>query len=404
MILKLSWNKIIDLLLNASENLVLIMPSIQEEWVEVIKKNEYLKEKLRILVCIDNSEKVIRDGYGGVQSIEELKKLGANIKECDGLRIGFLASDSEIYCIFMESRIIAGDPEGYNALKLNLETGRGIMLHFFPELIYVEQENPIEVIATTLQTEKVEKIKEALIKYPVENPDLKRKINTYRTHFQYADIHFEGGGVQSKTITIPKDALPFKDANLKDRMKTRFNLFTKEDTDKWNKLDEIDTMIKAVRKEFLTTCKYKRGRNIIDKSKKEAFLKKVEEIKKAVEEKKKDLTDDIQRAINKSEDVLTKELTDFFETNPPEKIKDIKDAVLRKRQIEKIIQEILLKTKIPSATDLIDKMVIETEYAEFTEEDLNDEEFLKWFKEKKLLTKETENEIASFKNAFEVKL
>jgi hypothetical protein len=247
-------------------------------------------------------------------------------------------------------------------------------------------------------------VKEAIKINPPEEPDLKRKINTYRTHFQYAEIHFEGGGIQTKTITIPKDALPFKDAGLKDRMKTRFNLFSKEDTEKWNKIDEIDTMIKAIRKDFLTPCKYKRGRNIIKKSKKEAFIHKAEEIKKAVVDKKMELTDEIQRAINKSEDVLTNELTNFFEINPPDEFLKINDPELRKRQISKMIQEILFKTKIPSASTLINKMVIETEYAEFTEEDLSDEKFLAWFKEKDLLSEEAETEIASFENAFKTRI
>ena len=117
-----------------------------------------------------------------------------------------------------------------------------------------------------------------------------------------------------------------------------------------------------------------------------------------------ELTDEIQKAINKSEDVLTIELTNFFEINPPDEIFKINDPELRKRQISKMIQEILFKTKIPSASSMINKIVIETEYAEFTEEDLSDEKFLAWFKEKDLLSEEAETEIASFENAFKTRV
>lgn len=392
---KITWPKIVDMLHSAQNEVFLIMPSIHEEWIDTLKANPNINS-LQLYACIDNSDKVIRNGYGSISSIDSLIALNAIVTECQGLKISFISADNEAYFLFLESRIIAGDPEGFNAVEVQPQNATEFIHKFFkgPDTV-VE-----EIVSEPLNKETHLKVKEAIKANPPEEPDLRRKINTYRTNFQYAEIHFEGGGIQSKTITIPKDALPFKDADLKDRMKTRFNLFSKEDTDEWNKIDEIDTMIKAIRKKFLNPCKYKRGRNIIEKSKKDAFIRKAEEIKKTVEEKKKELTDDIQRAINKSEDVLTKELTSFFNINTPEKILEIKDAELRNRQISKMIQEIILKTKIPSAIDLINKMVIETEYAEFTEEDLSDDKFLAWFNEKELLTIETENEIASFENAF----
>ncbi|MFM2192210.1 MAG: hypothetical protein RLZZ118_1167 [Bacteroidota bacterium] len=395
MIRELTWSNIVEMLHSAKNEVFLIMPSIHEEWIETLKSNPNI-ENLQVFACIDNSEMVIRNGYGSINSIDSLIQLKAIVTECPGLRISFISVDDESFFLFLESRIIAGDPEGYNAVEVHPQEASEFIHKFFKAPY-----NEIQVLVSEpLHLETHSMVKEAIKINPPEEPDLKRKINTYRTHFQYAEIHFEGGGIQSKTITIPKDALPFKDAGLKDRMKTRFNLFSKEDTDKWNKIDEIDAMIKAIRKEFLTPCKYKRGRNIINKSKKEAFVSKAEEFKKIVEEKKKDLTDEIQKAINKSEDVLTIELTNFFEINPPDEMLEIKDTELRKRQIAKMIQEILFKTKIPSASNLINKMVIETEYAEFTEEDLSDEKFLAWFKEKNLLSKEVETEIASFENAF----
>lgn len=398
MIKTITWPKIVELLHSAKNEVYFIMPSIHEEWIETLKSNPN-REKLKVFACIDNSETVIRSGYGSVKSIDILIILKATITECPGLRISFISVDKESYFLFLESRIIAGDPNGVNAVEVEIQIAKNFINQFFKIPDTVEE----VLVSQPLQIEIHNDVKVAIDKNPPEEPDLKRKINTYKTHFQYAEIHFEGGGIQSKTITIPKEALPFKDADLKDRMKTRFNLFSKEDTDKWNKIDEIDTMIKDIRKKFLNPCKYKKGRNIIDKSKKEAFLREAEKIKKAVSEKKKELTDDIQKAINKSEDVLTKELTSFFEINTPKKVLDITDADLRKRQIAKIIQEILIKTKIPSASELINKMVIETEYAEFTEEDLSDENFLAWFKEKELLTKKTENEIASFEGAFRLR-
>jgi len=163
-------------------------------------------------------------------------------------------------------------------------------------------------------------------------------------------------------------------------------------------------MVASIRSEFLHPCKFKKGRSILKKEKKILFLKKIEDLEKLVTEKTKDLNESIQIAINKSEDTLTNELTTFFKANPPEKIMEIKDDELRKRQLIKMIQNIIMKTKIPLASDLVGKMIIDTQYAEFTEEDLSNVEFLQWFKEKGLISSETENELASFDLAYKVRI
>lgn len=396
MLTKIDWPQINGMLRNVKNNLYLIMPSIHVEWIEALKSNPNIGN-LNVNVCIDNSAGVIRNGYGSIESIDSLLSLRARITECPGLRISFISADEDSYLLFLESRIIAGEPDGtLNAIYVTNEMRSTILNNFFGI-------NDIDEISHPFNFDSHEKNKEQIELIPIVKPDLTRQINTYKTHFQYAEIHFEGGGIQSKTITIPKDALPFKDAELKYRMKTRFNLFTKEDAKKWYNLDQIESLMREIRKEFLHPCKYKRGRSIIEKSKKKIFIERAQLIKNIVETKKQELTDNIQRAINKAEDVLFKELKDFFENNPPDLIKNYIEVDIRDRQVDKMIQEIIFRTKIPTAGDLISKMSITTEFAEFTVEDLSDNNFIEWFKEKKLLSREAENEIASFSPAFGIK-
>lgn len=402
MVLKLTWPQIINLLQKAKNRIILIMPSIHKEWVEVIQSNENIKN-LRIEVCIDNSEDVIRSGYGSVNSIDLLKDLKAYIKECPGLRINFICVDSVGYCLFLESRILAGNPDGYNAILMDSIQSEKVLNQFFPKQNLLFPDDDTEILSIPLVESKVNEIKKSLEKKPPEEPDLKRKINTYRTHFQYADIHFKGGNIKTKTITIPKEALPFKNAELKERMKTSFNLFTKEDTDKWTNLDDVNKMLLDIRKKFLTPCNLRGGRNILMKENKVDFLKMVTELKLLVAEKTKSISEDIQKAINKSKGVLRSEMDTFFLNNMPEQIAKIVDPELRKYELDEMISEILFKTNIPKAKELIEKMTIDAQYAEFTEEDLSDKKFLAWFAEKKLLTKETENEIASFEDAYRLK-
>lgn len=401
MTVKLNWDKIIDLLLHAKNNLVLIMPAVHEPWVEVIRRNEN-KDKLNIHVCFDNSEEVIRNGYGDVSSIADLKELGATVKECDGLRISFICSDQEAYCLFLESRMLAGDPEGYNAVKLNMQTAREIMLQFSPELFSFKQENPAEVIAVPLQEEKAEEIKAALDKNPPEDADLKRKISTYNTLFQYAELHLEGGNLSSKSISIPSDALPFKDEELKKRMKATFNLFTKETTAGWSEIHDLKSKVDEIRKTYLNTCAVRKEKSILKKEDKEAFRKEVDDLKKEIEEKTKTLINKVQTAINNSEDTLRDELRAFFKVNQLDSFKGL-DKENTDIQIEKEINKILFKIKLPDANSLISKIKLEVMYYELTYEDLNDEKFLEWFHTKGLITIKDSNKLANFKDAFAVK-
>lgn len=402
MIIKLTWPHIMDLLQKAKKRIVLIMPSIHKEWVEVIQTNENVNH-LKMEVCIDNSEDVIRNGYGSIKSLEALQSLNAIIKECPGLRINFICIDTEAYCLFLESRILAGNPDGYNALVMEEFQTDKILNQFFPKQNLLFATDETEVLSMPFVESKANEIKRSLEKNPPEEPDLKRKINTYRTHFQYADIHFKGGNIKTKTITIPKETLPFKNADLKERMKTSFNLFTKEDTDKWTNLDDVNKKLLEIRTEFLTPCNLRRGRNILKKENKVNFLRIVTELKLLITEKTKSISEDIQKAINKSKAVLRSEMETFFLNNMPEQIINIVDPELRKIELDEMISEILFKTNIPKAYELIEKMTIDTQYAEFTEEDLSDKKFLAWFTEKKLLTKETENDIASFENAYKLR-
>ncbi|MBL7913987.1 MAG: hypothetical protein JNL49_02980 [Bacteroidia bacterium] len=400
MVVKLSWENIVDLILSTKKRFILIMPAIHEEWIDVIDQINDLDGPIEMKFCIDNHEMAVRKGYGSIKSIDRLRNNYHDINECSDLRINFLCVDDVCYLIFLESRILEGSPAGYNAIKLNKDTGQVIIDQFFEKH---ESLNPNGLISTPLNEAQFEQVQEALMSNPPSEPDLQRQINTYKTHFQYAEIHFEGGGLQNKTVNIPKDALPFKDSELKKRMKTSFNLFSKEDVAAWEDFTEIKNKIAEIRIAYLHPCKLKRGRSIIKKTNKEAYVNDIILLKEMVESKRNEMLESIQNAIFHSKDLLTTELTLFFQVNPPDQIIGINDEVIKTRMIKDIIDKILIKTKIPHASELINKMTIDDQYSEFTEEDLSNKEFLDWFNEKGLIDKNTDNEIANFEKAYKIR-
>lgn len=398
MILKLNWNSIIDLLLNARQQVVLIMPAIHEEWVQILQLNHFANQ-LNIRVCIDNSEEVIRSGYGSMKSIEALKGIKATINECDGLRVNFISVDDISYCLFLESRILAGDPSGYNAIELDLNASREIINQFFPS---VDKAVVSETISIPLQESKCEEVIRSIEKNPPEEPDLKRKISTYNTLFQYAELHFEGGNLSSKTISIPPDALPFKDVELKKRLKARISLFTKDITDKWTELTDLKAKVDKVRKDFLVSCNIRKEKSILKKENKAAFQKAVADLKSLADLEMKSLKNKVQTAINNSEDTIRNELSAFFSINPPDSVQGLDDENA-KRQVTKEINTLITKINLPDAASLISKIKIEEMYYELTWEDLNDNKFKEWFVQKRLISEEENDKIANFRNAFTIR-
>jgi hypothetical protein len=397
MIRKITWPKIVDILHTAKNEVYLIMPSIHEEWIDILKSNPNISN-LQIFACIDNSETVIRNGYGSISSIDSLNALNAVVTECPGIRICFISADDDSFFLFLESRIIAGDPDGFNAVEVNPQDAAVFVKKFFN----TPDANKEEIISQPLQEETLSEVKEAIKINPPDAPDLKRKIGTYNTLFQYAELHLEGGNLSSKTISIPSDALPFKDVELKNRIKTRINLFTKEITDKWTELSELKTKVDEVRKNYLVTCSIRKEKSILKKENKLAFKNAIIELESLASDLTNKLQNKVQTAINNSEDTLRNELIAFFAINPPKGIENL-DYKNAKIHVDKVINTILSKIKLPEASTLISKIKINQMYYELTWEDLNDKEFKKWFIDKGLISKEDDSKIANFSNAFKVR-
>lgn len=397
----INWHKIINLLASAKERIVIIMPAIHEEWVEVISQFHTVN-KPDLWICFDNNENVFRSGYGDIDAIHHLESLNATIKQCKGLRFSFLGVDNIGYSFHIESRIISGNPEGPNALLLTEEAKQEILQTFFPEKFFISPTECADLPIEEMNAGELYEVTQKLEKNPPTEPDLQRQISTYNTLFQFAELHFEGGNLSTKTITIPSNALPFKDAELKERVKARLNLFTKEITKDWTELIEIKQQLETIRKTYLVPCSLRKDKSILKKEGKEVFQAAVEHLKKLATDDLKKLQDKIQTAINNSEDTLRKELAAFFQLNQPESIKGLSQENAL-RQIEREISVILSKIKLPNAADLISKVSIEVHYYELTVEDLSDRKFIEWFKEKGLVTREDENALAQFSKAYELR-
>ncbi len=406
MLLQLNWNDIADLLINANDTIVLCMPSIHEEWIMAIERNAK-RSKLKVKVCIENSETVVRNGYGSITSIDKLKKLEAEIKQCEGVRINYLRVDDEPYLIFLESRIIAGDPKGLNAFHINDKQFMSIEDHFFPTE-QVETKSDISLAKETFTVKPLDEIQLTIVKAKLEanppvEPDLKRQISVYSNFFQFADIHFEGANLQSKTITIPEEAFPFTSIEFKKRLKTNYILFSKEDAEKWTVLLDCKQKVENLRKTFLKSCSLRKNRNILRKNDKPLFVKDFEAIKTFQETKFKDMSHALEKSIENAKSQVCEQLKNTINQSPPEEISRIKDADKKEKAIQKIINNIIKKTKFPTVESILSGFSIEVIYADLTAEDIEDPKLIDWFIEKELIDKEADIQISSFQKAYVVR-
>lgn len=402
MLEKFSWDRIIDYLLHASQRIILVMPSVHEEWVEVIERNPNLRN-LEIYICIDNSEYVIRNGYGSIKSIEKLKSIGAVIMECPGLKVSLLSSDTYSFCLFLESRIISGNPDGYNAIQLNPATSNQILSQFFPLIPELESNQDIyPLISAPLQESKITAIKKSLEESPPDEPDLKRKINTYNALFQYAELQVEGGNLSRKTILIPPKALPFKNSEIQNRLKSKYELFKPSDSDSWNELEEINTRAEEIRKKYLKPCRVRNGKSILKKKDKTEFINEIKGLRGKVEAANISLIDKIQTAILNSRDLLLKELKSFYQANRAQLYPNYSPENAE-RQIEIDAMISISKVNFPDAQTLVSNIKLKEMYSDFTWEDLNDKEFEKWFINAGLIDSNENGRIANFEKAYKLR-
>ena len=74
LIYSLAWPTIVKLIDEARNQIRLILPSIHSEWADLLESAK--KQEVDIKVCLNNSEKYIRDGFGDDKAIQKLINLG----------------------------------------------------------------------------------------------------------------------------------------------------------------------------------------------------------------------------------------------------------------------------------------------------------------------------------------
>lgn len=425
----INWHSLFNKINTAKSCVYLSLPGIDEELsqhlVDVNRDNN-----VSIEVCLDNREDTIRNGYGEAAGIDKLIENGIVIRECKGNRVSFIIVDNSGYIFFPESRIFSADPTGPNAIELDGFTISRLLNYFFPPADDHEREvlderfsnsiqghkewmhkvrnevfnDPPQVVTEEFDKSEYAKTKASLIKNPPIEPDLQRQIKTYTAKILYVELKFTGINLQSRTINIPKDALPINNKELKKLLQTKMKLFQNIERNKdFEIFEELKKKVETLRDDYLTPITCRDGKSLIKVEMKEAFINSLQKIKNEIAELNKQLPDILEAATLETKDLIKAELTNFFKENEPDEVKQYSDAAIKERKLNEFVDRLVYRIPFPKTEKLIENISLSDYYYDLTFQDFSDEKLIEEFRKKKIMQDEDIKGIVEMKHAFEEK-
>ncbi len=421
----INWHSLFNKINVAKSNVYIVLPGIDEELAELLIRIKKEKQVL-INVCIDNSEDAIRNGYGEANGIDKLIQNNIAVKESKGNRISFIIVDNNGFILFPESRIFTDDPIGPNAMALDAFNCTRLIAHYFPpenilekeklqerfDVSFEQQSNWLDILTNEItegashvtenfDTQKFIAIQEALTKNPPIEPDLQRQIKTYTAKVQFVELKFSGINLQSRTISIPEDAIPINNKELKKILQTKMKLFQDIEGNKdFAIFGELKKKVVALRDDYLKPITCREGKSLIQSELKEAFKARLQKIKNEILEINKQLPDILETATLKTKDLIKAELLNFFKANVPEEIKQYNEAAIKDRKLNEYVDRLVYRIPFPRTEKLIEKISLSDYYYDLTFQDFSDDKLIQELKKKQIMKDEDIKGIVDMKNAF----
>lgn len=419
---KININQLLQSITNETTCLYVALPSIDNEIAKILVEKS---SGIKINLLIDNSEDVIRNGFGDINGLEQI--MNSNIKtfQSNGNLISFIIADDIGYFIFPHSKLFLENATGNNAFKIDPLTQQLLIQYFFKikneevnnSIDYANYDlalthfntalkeiNDVETVPEKIDKKNYEIIKERILNNPPLEPDLKRIINTYSAKIQFVELKFTGVNISNKKASIPQNILPVNNSELNELLQTRINMFQNiENTEDYKKLKDIKDNIEKLRKIYLKPISSRNGKSIIKLEKKEAFKNEIENIKKEVEKLNRELTTLLEASRQKTISLLKDALKNYYDKNPPENVKAITQQEIRDNKIQEIINGNIIKIRLAEVSKLLDKISINVHFFDLTWEDFNNPKFLDELVSKKIMVKDEVDSIVKMKKAIDVK-
>ena len=426
----LTQNDLASLIRSTERELFVSLPLFYGEIADAIMSiHRDSEKKIGIHILVDFDAQTFRQGYGEIESFEQLIKEGIEIKTLNDNRISFIIVDDKGYYLFIESRsLIPADKETINAMRVDPVSivrlkqfffGKSIKMNYQDELKNAiidegllldkaeEMKNLLAPVATISQ-EELQTVSNDLKSNPPLNPDYKRIVEFYSNKFQYVKLKFNGSNLQHRKIELPPRVLPVADTELKKRLETKLNLFDQDLVDEtFSSIQELKEQLDEIREKYLTKVKSREER-LLDKNRKSAFEQAVVDQKAKIGDVKTKCLVNIGKQIKMTSERLIVNLADFLAENPKVLFPDHKhlwenhEEYIKDASKEEAMS-IVTKIKWPKAHDLLDELSIDLQYSDITYEDLKNKTFIKELLECGLIDDADEKQLASFGKGIETK-
>lgn len=334
---------------------------------------------LTIDVVLDPNPEICRLGYGEFEANQLLNNEGVSLRKSRDIRISLLIVDDDGWLFNMPPLCIE-PPAKYsqiNGIRLSdlqiKEMSEALGFNYLFQENQDAEKKP-EIGAEQVTVEDITEAQKSLEERPPEKFDIKRQVNVYHSYVQFVDLHLDGCDLKRHKVKLPPDFLNLSlGKDLKERIEASLNLLSENSK---VSTQPIQNQVEILRKEFLRSAGKNFGNLLLIKDK-EKFLNAVDEIKSKIGLYQGSQTDDIQKELIKTKDLLIKRFAPSLKRKPPVDLKNsfMYDAS-KKEDIHNYLEE-KLDTILPKAEYLLTNMRIRCNFKDLTYETLKDEDFQK---------------------------
>jgi hypothetical protein len=376
----LNEEAILEMILSAKERIVFVAPGITLKVSEAIGKNVAILNG-SVEIIIDSNPEVCRIGYGEIEGIDFLMNNGITVKKVNSLRIGLFIVDNKAI-IYSPTPLIVEDESSkrINAILVTMEQAEVLVNEIkesysegpykYQTSIFDEDIPPF--VPEPYTTNELTIAKEDLEERPPKKFDLERKVQVYKSYFQFVELSLTGIHFSRRTVTIPSKLIAVSgDREVQEKLKTTYKLINENSTISGK---EIEEKVATLRKTY-TRSMGKRLGSVILVSNKEEFTKKVEEIKVEIESFSKEVKDKLQAELDLTKAEIFKILLPGIMDNPPD---DLRLGINTPKPKEKFARKYLeeeIEKFLPNIGNIISEMKLDCDFKDVTYEMLNDKDF-----------------------------
>ena len=390
----LDSQRIADLILSAKRFVCYAGPGIQKTpAIAMVKIAREIGSEM-VSVALDFNERVMRMGFGDIDSVKILRDAGIIVRDAPGLRTALVLVDDEGFVFTPTALYLEAEPHGrhaVNAMRLSREQFGEALARISPVAKAIaiaqapdEKERdrianlPLEVGVEPVDENRVEIVGRELEEAPPVNFDVARQVRVYTAYIQYIELKLTGAAIQRRRLTIPPKILKIGGSeDLEGRLRTTFELIEKD-----GKLSSrsLEAELSEIRNIFTPSLGKNHGRVVLKHAK-----PRLEKRLRALSDKLDKHQQNVVRKLQSHLDESRKQIIDYYlprviDSPPAAMLGQMLHRKPTKGEASRWLGAELDRV-FPSAETLARNMKLDVRYKDVTYETLNQPDFFQSVKD-----------------------